>query len=32
MPAGLLFLVEDDEMNMEEEINDLTIDSSEKNH
>lgn len=32
MPAELLFLDEDDEMNIEEETNDLAIDSSEKNH
>ena len=30
MPAELLFLDEDDEMNIEEETNDLAIDSSEK--
>ena len=30
MPAGLLFLDVDDEMNIEEETNDLAIDSSEK--
>lgn len=32
MPAELLFLDEDDEMKIEEETNDLAIDSSEKNH
>ena len=32
MPAELLFLDEDDEMNIEEETNDLATDSSEKNH
>ena len=30
MPAELLFLDEDDAMNIEEETNDLAIDSSEK--